>query len=261
MFKKNDEVIKITVLNWDDYQNKKGGDWFKMYHDVVYSNSVSKLPPYVKWLFVCVLCECSRRSQGSVEFILSSFSRRAELKPSWCRVGFKLMSERSLIATVSDDFGVPRLDKIRLDKDKIRGETKISVIETAPQLSAPQNNSPYNSTFLFIKTYCTVYKERYKTNPVIDGKTQGLVKNLLKATSLEHLSALIQVYLQMNDKWFVTKHHDFVTFTQNLNMIQVAMSNGKETPKEGVMDWDKFWADQDKKEGGGNGQKVLRDPS
>jgi hypothetical protein len=148
-----------------------------------------------------------------------------------------------MLSWVSRDSCHPRIRYKNKNKNKNkRQRITETAVETASQLPATQDNST-NKSYQLIKLYCTAYKERYKTNPVIDGKTQGLVKNLLKATSLEHASNLIQVYLQMNDKWFITKHHDFVTFTQNLNMIQVAMSNGKETPKEGQIDWDKFWKD------------------
>ena len=95
-----------------------------------------------------------------------------------------------------------------------------------------RTNAEQNSTHFVIKSYCEAYKEKYGINPIIDGKTTGLVKALTKTVPGERLRDLVQAYLQMDNPWFKTKCHDFVTFTQSLSQVAVALANGTEDPHE-----------------------------
>lgn len=83
----------------------------------------------------------------------------------------------------------------------------------------------------FVKVYISAFQKRYGSNtrPSLDGKVQGLIKNLLKTTPLERAKNLIEVYFQMDDKWFETKTHDFVTFMSNLDKIGIALDTGMKT--------------------------------
>lgn len=80
----------------------------------------------------------------------------------------------------------------------------------------------------FIYEYRKAFQKRYgeKASPDLRGKTQGQIKRFLKEVPLERAVALIQVYLQIDDKWFITKSHDFTTFDCNLSKIGVALDQG-----------------------------------
>lgn len=80
----------------------------------------------------------------------------------------------------------------------------------------------------FIVTYIRAYQKRYgeKCRPDLGGKAQGIIKSVLKDIPLDRANQLIQVYLQMDTKWFVTKAHDLVTFKENLNVIGNALDTG-----------------------------------
>jgi hypothetical protein len=91
--------------------------------------------------------------------------------------------------------------------------------------------------------YFEAYQKRYgeKCRPDVGGKIQGVVKALLRDIPLNRACDLVQVYLQMDTKWFITKAHDIVTFKENLNVIGNALDTGK---NPGGVDWDKFnWGD------------------
>jgi hypothetical protein len=79
----------------------------------------------------------------------------------------------------------------------------------------------------FIAYYCEEFKKVYKTNPPIDGKSQGLAKTLVKDLGLAKCKDLVLTYLQMRRRDFVLKHHDLVTFKFNLNAITVQANRGK----------------------------------
>lgn len=86
----------------------------------------------------------------------------------------------------------------------------------------------------FIKAYADAYKVRYGEGArpacLDDGKTRGEITRFLKNRKLEDAVNLIQVYLQMPDKWFATKFHDFTTFAQNINKIALALVSGRADP-------------------------------
>lgn len=79
-----------------------------------------------------------------------------------------------------------------------------------------------------ISLYCEFYKKRYGANPVFTGKNTGIIKRLLKDLGYKKLTMMLQVYLQMNDQWFLKRHHDLTTFEQSLQKIAVATQTGKD---------------------------------
>lgn len=74
--------------------------------------------------------------------------------------------------------------------------------------------------------YALAFKNRYGANPTLRGKDAGAALRLLKDIAEERLSQMVQVYVQMDDKWFLTRKHDFDTFEKNINKISVALQTG-----------------------------------
>lgn len=94
-----------------------------------------------------------------------------------------------------------------------------------------------------IGTYIKAFQARYgeKTRPSVSGKVIGQLKNLLKTHTEERLTLMVQVYCQMEDSWFLKKHHDITTFLENLNKIAVALDTGvdpERAPKVLVEAWE-----------------------
>lgn len=100
--------------------------------------------------------------------------------------------------------------------------------EVATSLDPPKVKNPVG---YFIGAYIKAFEARYKTRPDLEGKVAGQIKNFLKNYPVDKAIELIQAYLQMNGKnnWYVTKGHDFTTFMENLNPIQIALSAGRES--------------------------------
>lgn len=80
----------------------------------------------------------------------------------------------------------------------------------------------------FIARYCEVYKAKYSTNPVIDGRASGVAKRVTGAIGENRAIELIEAFLEMSDQWFVKKKHDLFTFEQNLNGIELFAKTGKQ---------------------------------
>lgn len=109
--------------------------------------------------------------------------------------------------------------------------------------SQTPTNSPSQT---FVATYVKAFRKRYgeKARPSLDGKVQGGIKRLLATEPIERACEMIQVFLQMDDQWFVTKAHDFETFAQNLTKVGLALDTGKE--RGGVSRWEQEMLDKEK---------------
>lgn len=125
------------------------------------------------------------------------------------------------------------LEEKNIPQPALRKTRKRSSPTTSPSQSQP-----------LIATYCEAYKLRYGINPVIDGKTQGQVSQLLKAVPATRLSELLQAYLQMDDPWFKTRCHDFSTFVGNLGKVAISLANGTQDPHEKRY-WQKVYGETD----------------
>lgn len=99
--------------------------------------------------------------------------------------------------------------------------------------------SPNGDIPVFISVYVKAFKSRYgDTRPDLGGKVRGQIKNLIKDVGLNRACDLIQVFLQMEDPWFITKCHDFTTFMTNVQKIGIALDTGKKDPSKKELNWD-----------------------
>lgn len=96
----------------------------------------------------------------------------------------------------------------------------------------PTNELPTNSKLKIqdaITTYYEAYEKKYKIKIVFTAKDIGILTRLGKSIGIKKLCDLIEVYLQSDDKWYEIRHHDLVTFEQNLTRLQVALGSGLRT--------------------------------
>lgn len=102
---------------------------------------------------------------------------------------------------------------------------------------SPLPDKIQNNVGFFIGRYVRAYQKRYgpKARPELrDGKTQGLISTFVKSQPVERACQLIEAYLQMDDKWFLTKSHDFGTFKENLQKVGLALDTGNQSPSTTV---------------------------
>lgn len=93
----------------------------------------------------------------------------------------------------------------------------------------------------FVAAYVRAYQTRFpgsRPEDINDGKVRGQILNFAKEYPSERASQLVQVYFQMDTKWFGTKGYDFLTFRNNLNKIGQALDSGKD-PDGNTVDWSK----------------------
>lgn len=94
----------------------------------------------------------------------------------------------------------------------------------------------------YVKAYQTRFPDR-RPEDLNDGKVKGQILNWIAGYPLERACDLIQVYFQMDTKWFTTKGYDFLTFRNNLNVIGQSLDSG-EDPGGGKIDIGKLRAER-----------------
>lgn len=111
-------------------------------------------------------------------------------------------------------------------KNNKKKRSKEVILVSAPSGSETTVEILDDSPSKFIARYCEVYKQKYSVNPVITPQVSGLAKKIVQQLGLMRACALIERYLQMNDRWFITKHHDLPTFWGNLNKVELFKQTG-----------------------------------
>lgn len=115
-------------------------------------------------------------------------------------------------------------------RDKKKGSVEPS--ENLPDLSA-------NKTKLFIAKYCELFKTKYGTNPIINGKTSGIAKRLSESLSAEKAELFLQAFFALPDALLHKNRHPLNQFELKLNEITVFANTGKFTTQTQAYNQDK----------------------
>lgn len=84
----------------------------------------------------------------------------------------------------------------------------------------------------FIACFKSEFKKKFGTYPALQPKDIGQMSKLGMAyLPFDELKNMVQVFFQMEDKWFETKGYDFETFRNNLSKIKIALHTG-ESPEQ-----------------------------
>lgn len=119
-----------------------------------------------------------------------------------------------------------KLNEIKKESDKSDSAPLESVPKNEAKKNIQKNVDKKNSdgnlkAQAFIKTYCELFKQRWKVNPVIRGKQSGLAKHLSAEMSLERFEFLLKAFFAMPDAWNVKNKHPLELFVSKLNEIVV----------------------------------------
>lgn len=93
--------------------------------------------------------------------------------------------------------------------------------------------SKSETTAGFLAAYAEAWKFRWKTSPIIDGKTAGLAKRIVTDLGVQVATELVEAYLDMSDSYYIQRRHDLQTFSFNLNQVKLyAEGHGSVTKHE-----------------------------
>lgn len=235
-------IFKITLLKWGSH-NKGHKNSFKktqISNNFCTDAKLLTLPLCVRWLYLGLILECGNSNNDTVTISERQLNVMLTTRLGCMNALVSLQSLQMLTFEVSDP-PIQNRNEMKL-KEKKRNSVKgkglekslvtheqQNLIPASPNVepSADVPDSKIYSSADFIATYVKCFQARYKgARPEISGKTAGQVKSFLAKFPIDRAKLLIQIYLQMEDPWFVKKHHDLTTFFENLNKITVAMQTG-----------------------------------
>ena len=72
----------------------------------------------------------------------------------------------------------------------------------------------------FIAAYLDEYEARYGAKVTLSGRDKGLAKTIVTDLGLPSAITLIRTYFQMNEGFFITRHHPLSLFHMNLQKVQ-----------------------------------------
>jgi hypothetical protein len=121
------------------------------------------------------------------------------------------------------------LERIALALEKIAGveEPKQKIALTTGRQMGKTTQTQGHAIQFLIKSYIDFWRLRYRTSARPDiSKATGVFKVLLASYSADQLRELLEVYVQMDDKWFATKRHDLATFREHVGKVALARDKG-----------------------------------
>jgi hypothetical protein len=264
------EVLKnsffdIEIPNFEKWNPDTGRKrhWIKV--DVHWMNDpkMRKLPPAGVTLWVLLLGLRGRSATHLQNLDLTSVQRLWDFRGTSVGPLLLKLAESKLcrIAIMSSRREENRIEKKRSYKSEgaPKEEPKqpeLGLQKTAP-LVVPKGPTPASEMQFLIGTYVKSWKQRYNAanaRPDVGGKSQGILRRCLGQYSAQQLALMLQVFCQIDDKWFNTKKHDLGTFEQNLNKVALCMEKGRSEP--GVKTWEDIVDEKNK--GVGDGTEVVQ---
>ena len=236
------EIVKYEKWNGERDKEKENNKermkkWVKIDTHILDDPKVSALPPlhafsYLRLIFL-------RGALGRPLKGLTLPWCQARMTFPGCSAGPLLIKllKLGLIEINNVTKKSPRSDKKRSDKKRSDGadpEITKTEVQRPPKKEDPPPAVATENAQQVIKVFVNAHRTRYgnHTTPHIGPKEAGLAKNLLKTYKVEQLSLMFQVYVQMEDRYFLSKAHDLPTFCANINTVKLALQKGRKAPNE-----------------------------
>lgn len=185
------------------------------------------VPLTVRWMFLGIVLTCGDYTSDTVE--MNEKQLRELLESSWSVP--RAMDALKEIQVLSYDKITLFLNRI---EKKVKEEKRNFVKEQQPKngsVEPGQNPTDFapNKTKIFISNYCDLFKARYGSNPVINGKISGIAKRLAESLGEEKSKLYLEAFFAMPDAFLVKNRHPLAQFEFKLNEITVFANSGKFT--------------------------------
>jgi len=216
--------IHVTILNWEKYQFRKevkNPSWFRLENKFWNDSQVFYFSAEERWVWVCLLSIASQKQSPDISFSAEWFSQESRVGIVSIDSALEKLARNECVTYTSRPCNSTRHNKTRQDITR----QDISIGLDASHHKPPKLGT---SNSRLIGEYIKAYQLRYKARPIIDGRTQGLVKKILIAVSEDQACDMVQAFVQMNDPWFIKKAHDFPTFYENLTKVSMSLQTGKD---------------------------------
>jgi hypothetical protein len=234
------DIIEIEILNWERFQHKNGTrtyEWFKLDPNIIFDPQISQLSTSEFKVFIVLLCLAAQRRSKVVQTSYRDLARFSRVRAEFSRDCASALERFQIVRLISGTTEENRIEKNRRDTRGRGSKTKDDrIVNNIKTKTSEASAKPAPDCSFFIGKFVEAYRTRYGplAKPDLSPKVLGQIKNFLRSTDIQRACNMIQVYLQMDDRWFVTKAHDFSTFLANTQKITLALDTGSDM---GSVDW------------------------
>lgn len=239
------EEICLSVTNWEKFNPRKDvkiNSWLRLEHSIFEDPDLFDLnaSEMAAWIYLLCCCSKSNKTNKKANFMInlrhSATVGRIPNSVMFCALD--KLAKTGRIMVVRSEHVTPTL-RSRTPRTNVR----TNVTNVTNEYSVGRTSIEVADEGLNIQQFIGVYVKAFQkkfpgSRPVLTGKVRGQIKNFLKDHSIERASDMIQVFFQMEDKWFETKNYDFTTFMENLQKIYISLDTGKTaSPKTESEKW------------------------
>jgi hypothetical protein len=239
------QVYDICLTNWQKHNGgiKKGHTHFLLSKRFLNDEKIANCRPIEVILFIhCLQVACDMMT-NKIHISSTTLPKQLRMGNKALANGLESLEQNQLLTVEKNTPFINRIEKKGIEENRItlKSRTKVSRSQTAPTLSDQKTSG-------FIAKYCELFKARYLSNPIVDGKSAGIAKRVSKAIGDEKSNRYLEAFFQMPDADLVKSKHPLSKFEFKLNEITVFAESGKFTPRAQASDVDREMADEMKKQ-------------
>ncbi len=224
-------IYKITVLNWIEHNpgTKKHFKKTLIANNLTSDAKINALPLSCKWLFINLLLICGDYAKDTVTLTERQVNDILTTKEGPQNALDRLASFQLVTFEKNDFLRIEKKEKKRIEIKEVKELSSPS--DSSVEIQKPKRSSANISDKenFFLIRYCELFKDRYGTNPVIDGKSTGFAKSYNKTFSKEKSEKYLQAFFKLPDALLVKAKHPLNLFSMKLNEITVFAESGNFT--------------------------------
>lgn len=209
----------IEVINWEKYNprtDSKKPTWFRVDNDLATGPGFFGLDCEQKWLWIFILSLISQQNGEAILWNTAYCQQLTGIKPK----------KQDETIEIFEKFVRLRVSRKVTQRDSHATNERTNERDETNETNERGEPCGANAG-AFLSVYCSLWKKRYGTNPIVRGKEAGIAKRLAGDLGTEKASRLIEAYLSMSDQWFLQKRHDLGTFEANLNAVVQFLETGQ----------------------------------
>lgn len=227
MGKKRD-LIRVTILNWDKYQNNRKGPngdvktypWFKFYNKMMHDPIIAQMNPSEFKVWVTLMCTSNEVGQSSITVDTDFMSRLCGVRAEFVHSCILHLEKNHIVTTNSDVLEEKREEKKRREEKRVPTGSQTTAAGPPEIDSSKEQNKRVNDA------YCQSYFDRYKVQPVSNAKHNSAVAQLVKRLGVDDAISVVKFFLRHNESYYVRNTHTIGHCLKDCETLRTQMLKG-----------------------------------
>jgi hypothetical protein len=227
-------LLTITLPNWNKFNprsDRANYTWFRLQNDFFHDQRVFGLTDQQKLLYLFVLCEASKRNQGtatfSAKYASAVLGHAAEEITKDCTYLAEhglfevevVADSRQPAVTAPSVYHATNVTNERNERDETN-ETVTKAPTTRSARAAPETGAVWAA-------YSQAYFHRYGVDPVRNARVNSQLAQFVKRVAAEEAPLIAEFYVQHNRSFYVQKSHPVGLMLQDAESLRTEWKNGR----------------------------------